>query len=468
MKDTCRAASRLPSNDEKISEKIELLKSCFREAEEANDNETRQFCLLELGSSYHRISDFDRALEYYGRFYEEQKNVPNQPVETNVLFKKIDRLQEKIKGSNEKENTLYLLKKAVENIRLGLTITDTTGQIVYTNPADARMHGYEASELIGKHARVFSPPAQHRKMTPDEIKRKEQWRRESKNLRKNGDIFDVQLISANIKDESGHTIGNVTICEDISERAHARKLLNTTLKKTEQQKERAEADSKMKTDIIGIAAHDLKNPLTAIKLIAEVIHTMADTGSPIVEAADEIADVSQRMFQLIDNLLKSTALESGKLRLNSENVPMEFVIREVVVANRTRADQKEQGLSCEVEENCLVKGDPTWLYEIVDNLVGNSIKFSPIGRPISVKVAREGSMIRMEVIDKGLGLTDADKKLLFGKFQRLSAIPTGNESSSGLGLSIVKQLVELHQGKIWAESPGENMGATFIVELPAL
>jgi signal transduction histidine kinase len=106
--------------------------------------------------------------------------------------------------------------------------------------------------------------------------------------------------------------------------------------------------------------------------------------------------------------------------------------------------------------------------EVVENLIGNAIKYSPHEKTIWVSVSRyDKDKVRFSVKDEGQGLTEEDMKKLFGKFQRLSARPTGGESSTGLGLSIVKKLVEMHGGKIWAESEGRNKGATFTVELAA-
>ncbi|MDW8465755.1 MAG: sensor histidine kinase [Chloroherpetonaceae bacterium] len=107
-----------------------------------------------------------------------------------------------------------------------------------------------------------------------------------------------------------------------------------------------------------------------------------------------------------------------------------------------------------------------------DNLISNAIKYSPHGKHIWVSmeehqdVATLQKVVRIAVKDEGQGLSEADMQKLFGKFQRLSAKPTGGESSTGLGLAIVKQIVELHGGKVWAESEGKDKGATFFVELP--
>jgi len=147
----------------------------------------------------------------------------------------------------------------------------------------------------------------------------------------------------------------------------------------------------------------------------------------------------------------------------------------VVATNLQQANQKEQRIDFYAEPNCIAEVDAERIREVFDNLVSNAIKYSPMGKTIWVRVFRDTSsdreampVVRFTVRDEGQGLTEEDMKKIFGRFQRLSAIPTGGESSTGLGLSIAKQLVELHDGKLWAESEGKNKGAMFVVELPIL
>jgi signal transduction histidine kinase len=115
-----------------------------------------------------------------------------------------------------------------------------------------------------------------------------------------------------------------------------------------------------------------------------------------------------------------------------------------------------------------VEGDEDWLRQVLENLLGNAIKYSAERRSIWLEVRRTGDLVRLAVKDEGPGLSDDDKARVFGRFQRLSARPTGGESSTGLGLSIVRQLVERHGGRVYAESEGRGKGATFVVEVPAL
>jgi signal transduction histidine kinase len=188
------------------------------------------------------------------------------------------------------------------------------------------------------------------------------------------------------------------------------------------------------------------------------------------------------MVQLINELLQSTEVDLGRVHLNKQPCDASLVAKLVVEQNQPLALRKQQSLTLNAEPDCIVYADVARLTELIDNLVSNAIKYSPFGKPITVSCQKSYPHLQGEsersaqshrpsvliaVKDEGQGLTEADMSQLFGKFQRLSARPTGGEYSTGLGLSIVKKLVELHGGKVWAESAGRGKGATFFVELPA-
>jgi signal transduction histidine kinase len=224
----------------------------------------------------------------------------------------------------------------------------------------------------------------------------------------------------------------------------------------------------LKTELLHIAAHDMKNPLGAIRTMAEIIQSSPENQDIVSEMSALVYASSNQMLKLIEELLKTAALDNGKLELHLERVDMSYLLQIVTDGNTTLARKKEQTLSVHTEKDCLVEGDFSRLREVLDNLVSNAIKYSPIGKNIIIRLSRNDHTVRLEICDDGPGLSTDDMQKLFGKFQRLHAQPTGGESSTGLGLSIVKQLVELHKGMVWAESDGRGKGATFIVELPLM
>ncbi len=232
----------------------------------------------------------------------------------------------------------------------------------------------------------------------------------------------------------------------------------------EQQKEIAEEADRFKSEILGIAAHDLKTPLQTIIGYGDL---MTEQPGSAGEYAGYTGQAARRMVDIINRLLESDAVERGQLPVTPATVDVGRLALAMAGTLQPQADAKFQRIRTTVEEGCLVQGDEAWLRQVLENLLGNAIKYSPQKRTVYLSVHRAGTKVQIEVHDEGPGLTEADKGKLFGKFQRLSARPTGGESSTGLGLSIVKQLVDLHSGRVWAESDGPGAGSRFFVELPA-
>lgn len=240
-------------------------------------------------------------------------------------------------------------------------------------------------------------------------------------------------------------------------------------------RQRAEEASRMKTELLGIVAHDLKNPLQSVLGFALLIREKVEPDSDIYLMVQTILNAAERILRNIDGLLKTAALEEGKIELHRTCYDMSRLVEDVVACNQTQAQNKRQTLSFQGEQGCMAFIDPDRMREVMDNLISNAIKYSPEGKSISVRVqhvandeSKKGERcVLVSVRDEGQGLSRDDMQKLFGKFQRLSARPTGGESSTGLGLAIVKQLVELHGGKVWAESEGKDKGSIFRVKLPA-
>jgi signal transduction histidine kinase len=234
-------------------------------------------------------------------------------------------------------------------------------------------------------------------------------------------------------------------------------------------------------EFLGIAAHDLKNPLASIVMSSSAIKRYYDRMSKeeMLETLGGIESVAERMRLIIHNLLELNSIESGNLRIASEPVSPGEIAEQVVQDWSPKAGSKT--IKIEFDNQAPDKffmGDPNILYQILENLVSNAVKYSPPVRSVWVRVlgsevsALGGSpqngahqYIRIEVQDEGPGLSADDKAKLFSKFARLSAQPTAGEHSTGLGLSIVKKLVEAMNGRVWCDSK-LGKGSTFIVEMP--
>ena len=235
-----------------------------------------------------------------------------------------------------------------------------------------------------------------------------------------------------------------------------------------QARERLREMNEEKNEFMGIAAHDLRNPLGAIKGYAEMVVEDAQSlqHRELEENGRRIQAVATRMAEMVQNLLDANRIERGEMQLNLATTDLGPLVNSVVEAQRPRATVKQQTIHLQGETAPVqVIVDPNVMVQVLENLISNAVKYSPPGRNIFVRLKRETGLIRIEVQDEGPGLSTEDQQRLFGKFARLSAKPTGGEHSTGLGLSIVKKMVEAMNGKVWCESkPGQ--GATFITTIP--
>jgi signal transduction histidine kinase len=235
--------------------------------------------------------------------------------------------------------------------------------------------------------------------------------------------------------------------------------------------EAAEAAYKAKGDLLAIASHDLKNPLGAIAGLAEIMLEMkraepAASGQDI-EFLQNICDASKQMSEVIQGILENEGIEQQVLTFDAQGVDLSALCSELIRFNESLARRKDIRLVSNIHSGIKVPGNETRLREALENYVSNAIKYSPPGKTVEVRLTAlpEQNLVEFGVKDEGPGLTEDDKTKVFGKFKKLSARPTGGESSTGLGLSIVKTIVELHKGTVGCESRAGE-GAYFWARLP--
>jgi two-component system, sensor histidine kinase and response regulator len=251
-------------------------------------------------------------------------------------------------------------------------------------------------------------------------------------------------------------------------------LANTSLQNLNNELQRVNQELRtantFKTQMLSMASHDLKNPLAGISGLAEALLDNERLDEQQIQFIEQIQRSSKQMIGLIQNVLDSAAIELGSLILRKNLVNASSVWSGVHETLRQNALVKEQTIVTSFPANCILSADPERLHQVFENLLSNAIKYSPKGSQIHVTLknrtlADEREYIHFSVRDQGPGISDEDKAKMFGMFQKLSAEPTGGETSHGVGLAIVKQIVDAHSGQIRVQSTlGE--GATFIVELP--
>jgi signal transduction histidine kinase/CheY-like chemotaxis protein len=225
-----------------------------------------------------------------------------------------------------------------------------------------------------------------------------------------------------------------------------------------------------KNEILGTVAHDLKNPLGVILGRTEMLTELVAAGSSresITAQVEHIRDATKRLTTMVDHLISDAMADAFDISIRREPVDIAALVSEVADANQPLAVNKQQSIAVSAPTNFMMMCDADRMREAIDNLISNAIKYSPIGGRISVLVNDEDSRTVIRVADEGAGLSPEDLSRLFGRFQRLSAKPTAGESSTGLGLSIVKRIVDMHGGKVSANSAGPGQGSTFTITLPA-
>ncbi|MBI3244537.1 MAG: GAF domain-containing protein [Chloroflexi bacterium] len=224
----------------------------------------------------------------------------------------------------------------------------------------------------------------------------------------------------------------------------------------------------LKNEFLGIAAHDLRNPLnviygTAAFLVHSNFNINADRGQELLR---EVCKQTEYMLDLINNLLDVSVIEAGKLKLSRTRLSLADFLAEISRINHTLAAAKQTQVVAENIAEVEVWADARRLRQVLDNLIGNAVKFSPPGSTVVVTAElRDAATVIIRVRDQGPGLTQEDQRRLFKNFEPLSARPTADEKSTGLGLAITRRMVEAHGGQISVESqPGQ--GATFWFTLP--
>lgn len=226
-----------------------------------------------------------------------------------------------------------------------------------------------------------------------------------------------------------------------------------------------------KTEILSTVAHDLRNPLSVITGRAEILERML--GDPAMKTDAATAQIGHihaavdRLSEMVESLIADAMADALDITIRREPADLAAVVREVVEANQPLAAKKQQEIVVDAPKSLAITCDHDRIREAIDNLLSNAIKYSAIGGQVTVTLAATAEGARIAVTDAGPGMSEQDLSRLFGRFQRLSAKPTGGESSTGLGLSIVKRIVDLHGGTVSAESPGLGHGSTFVLTLPA-
>lgn len=396
----------------------------------------------------------------------------------NKTIQDVQQLIYEVEQRKKTEAQLVQLKKAVENMRLGVTITDLKGIILYTNPGEAKMHGYEVEELLGQDVRIFAPPERKHPMTVEQVQRWQGSVRESVNIRKDGSQFPVWLISDMVKDADGNPVAIVTSCEDITDQKRAEEELLQHKEHLEElvyartselrnvNAQLAELNAS-KDKFFSIISHDLRNPFSVMLGYSQLIETNFNTYPPekIHRLFSKLRTAAERLYVLLENLLTWARLQQGAMEYHPDFIEINRLTAETVDLLFVQAGQKRITLQNLIQGEFFAYADHNMLSTVLRNLISNAIKFTPEGGRIAVSALQNEGWIELAVADTGVGIKAEDLPKLFRIDVQHTQVGTAGEKGSGLGLNLCKDLVEKNGGRIIIESE-EGQGTTVRFTLP--
>jgi PAS domain S-box-containing protein len=268
-------------------------------------------------------------------------------------------------------------------------------------------------------------------------------------------------------DGDGKLIGMLGVVQDVTQRKSAEQELERLLVSERAARSDAERNSRMKDEFLATLSHELRTPLNAILGWSQVLRSTPPDAADLSQGLDTIERNARAQTQIISDLLDMSRIISGKVRLDVQRIDLRSVVEAAIDTVRHAADAKGVRLHTVLDPVAgPVSGDAGRLQQVFWNLVSNAIKFTPRGGRVQVLLERVNSNVEVSVIDTGEGIKPEFLPLVFDRFRQADSSTTRRHGGLGLGLSICKQLVELHGGMIYAKSPGLEHGSTFTVVLP--
>jgi PAS domain S-box-containing protein len=376
------------------------------------------------------------------------------------------------------------LAAIVESSEDGIISKTLDGIVTSWNQAAERLFGYCAAEMIGQSIlKVIPPDLQHEEThilnSVRSGRRIERY--QTIRLHKDGRRLHISLTISPVRDTEGTIVGVAKIAHDITLGKQAEQALQESearlrhvLEEREQllQSERyarseAERLSHMKDEFLATLSHELRTPLNAIQGWATLLRQHEVSAADRTRGLEAIERNVRAQAQIVSDLLDMSRIISGKIHLEVQLISLHEVIHNSIEAVRASAEVKSIRIRTLLDSGVgMVRGDPNRLQQILWNLLTNAIKFTPAGGRIQVILERVNSHVEIVVEDSGLGIVAEFLPFVFERFRQADAATTRRHGGLGIGLSIVKTLVELHGGSVRVKSAGENQGSTFVVALP--
>jgi PAS domain S-box-containing protein len=361
----------------------------------------------------------------------------------------------------------------VENSPLAVIEWSPDFRVSHWSESAERLFGWKAEEVIGKRATdwqfVFAEDI-------EAVKQVTQRQREgaeghgvlrNRNYTKDGTVLFCEWYNSVTHDEQGRLVSVLSLVLDVTARKQAEEERAALLLREREARRHAEEADRLKDEFLATLSHELRTPLTSILGWASMIRNGELDPSNVGRAIETIERNARSQARLIDDLLDVSRIITGNLRLELNPLDFAPIVEAGLDALRPTAQAKGIRLRKEFEpDHYLVKGDTNRLRQVIWNLVSNAIKFTPRGGVVTVSLTHVQSYVRLSVNDTGEGILPEFLPYVFDRFRQAEASISRRQGGLGLGLAVVRHLVELHGGNISAESGGLNQGSTFTVDLP--
>jgi PAS domain S-box-containing protein len=425
----------------------------------------------------HELVSLSKSINYMSQSISEKIfkiETHNQTLEHEIKERK--KAEELLRESKEK------LALHVKHTPVGIIDFNTNSEMQSWNPACEKIFGYTADEMIGQNYNILISDEQQRSiyLVWNEISNEKVTENISDNIRKDGITIVCKWTNTLLKNEEGKIIGITALCEDITTQVKHKEALETTIEKRTQElmiaKEEAEFADRAKSEFLSNISHEIRTPVHQILSYSKFGVDKIDKvkKDKLFHYFSKIGTVGKNLLALMNNLLDLSKLESGKMDYNMEMTHLQNIVSNTIGEFNSLIDEKglilEKSIARSISPiNC----DEIKIGQVVRNLISNAIKFTPRGKKISVTVKpyelpinnkKLVPAVSIIVSDQGIGIPVDELETVFDKFIQSSKTKTG-AGGTGLGLAICKEIIQAHNGKIWAENNPEG-GATFSFMLP--
>ena len=370
----------------------------------------------------------------------------------------------------EAEEARALLAGIVDSSNDAIISKTLDGIITSWNTGAERIFGYTAAEAIGQSIAIIIPPERR----DEEIQIIEHLRQgkkiehfETRRLTKDGRHVSISLTVSPVRDRHGAVIGASKIARDITDRVHADEERTRLLASEQAARAEAEDANRAKDQFLATVSHELRTPLNAIVGWAAMLEQAGPADSRVSKGLQSISRNTRTLAQLVDDLLDVSRMISGKMRLDAGPMDLGDVIEAAVEAVLPAAAAKDISIHVAIDPaGRAITGDPIRLQQAVWNLLSNAVKFTADGGRVDVSARLHHGDIEITVSDSGIGIDAAFLPYVFDRFRQADDSSTRGHTGLGLGLAIVRHLVELHGGRVRAESEGRDAGTRFVIQLP--